>query len=114
MNIKMTNQDKLKFLSDLADVLKNDGKDLYYIISDDKNGKKTFEFCNFKIDWYSSPIVGIITVTNSDGNCIRYEYNVEVDEVEKLRIVLNQLFYKESVNFTYSKEKFLYSFLHMK
>lgn len=52
MNIKMTNQDKLKFLSDLADVLKNDGKDLYYIISDDKNGKKTFEFCNFKIDWY--------------------------------------------------------------
>ena len=114
MKIEMTNQDKLKFLYDLSGVLENDGKDLYFTVRDDKQGTKVFEFCNFKIDWYSSPIVGIITVTNSDGNCIRYEYNVEVDEVEKLRIVLNQLFYKESVNFAYSKEKFLYSFLHMK
>ena len=113
MKIELTNQDKLKFLSDLADVLEKDGKDLYFAVRDDKQGTKVFEFCEFKIEWYSSPAVGIITVSNCDGNYIRYEYNIEVDEVEKLRIVLNQLFYKEPLDFTYSKE-FLHQFLHMK
>lgn len=114
MKIKMTNQDKLKFLSDLADVLENEGKDQYFTINDDIENMKIFEFCNFKVEWYSSSIVGIITITNSDGNYIRYEYNVEVEQVEKLRIVLNQLFYKEPLTSAYSKEGFLYPFLHIK
>ena len=114
MKIEMTNEDKLKFLRDLANVLENEGKGLYFTVRDDKNGTRVFEFCNFKIEWYSSAIVGIITITNSDGNYIRYEYNIEIEQVEKLRIVLNQLFYKEPLTATYSKEGFLYPFLHMK
>lgn len=113
MKIEMTNQDKLKFLSDLAGVLEKGGKDLYFTVRNDEHGTRIFEFCEFKIEWHSSPVVGIITVSNCDGNYIRYEYNIEVDEVEKLRIVLNQLFYKEPLDFTYSKE-FLHQFLHMK
>ena len=112
MKIEMTNQDKLKFLSDLADVLENDGKDLYFTIDDDKNNVRVFEFCNFKIEWDS--IIGIITITNSGGNYIRYQYNVEVEEITKLRVVLNQLFYREPSVANYSKEGFLYPFLHMK
>lgn len=114
MKIELTNEDKLKFLSDLADILESEGKNQYFTINNDKSGTKVFEFCNFKIEWCSSAIVGIITITNSDGNYIRYEYNVEVEQVEKLRIVLNQLFYKEPLTTAYSKEGFLYPFLHMK
>lgn len=114
MKIELTNKDKIKFLSDLADVLESEGKDQYFTINDDIENMRIFEFCNFKVEWYSSSIVGIITITNSDGNYIRYEYNVEVEQVEKLRIVLNQLFYNEPSVATYSKERFLYPFLHMK
>lgn len=112
MKIEMTNQDKLKFLSDLADILESDGKNQYFTIDDDKNNVRVFEFCNFKIEWDS--IIGIITVTNSDSNYIRYQYNVEVEEITKLRVVLNQLFYNEQSVANYSKEGFLYPFLHMK
>ena len=112
MKIELTDKDKLKFLSDLADVLESEGKDQYFTINDDKDNVRIFEFCNFKIEWDS--IIGIITVTNSDGNYVRYQYNVEVEEVTKLRIVLNQLFYKTPLTATYSKEGFLYPFLHIK
>lgn len=112
MKIELTNKDKLKFLSDLADILESEGKDQYFTINDDKNNVRVFEFCNFKIEWDS--IIGIITITNSDGNYIRYQYNVEVEEITKLRVVLNQLFYNEPSVANYSKEGFLYPFLHMK
>lgn len=112
MKIELTDKDKLKFLSDLADVLESEGKDQYFTINDDKDNVRIFEFCNFKIEWDS--IIGIITVTNSDGNYVRYQYNVEVEEVTKLRIVLNQLFYKTPLTATYSKEGFLYPFLRIK
>lgn len=112
MKIEMTNEDKLKFLSDLADILESEGKNQYFTIDDDKNNVRVFEFYNFKIEWDS--IIGIITVTNSDGNYIRYQYNVEVEEITKLRVVLNQLFYNEPSVANYSKEGFLYPFLHMK
>lgn len=112
MKIELTNEDKLKFLSDLADILESEGKDQYFTINDDKNNVRVFEFCNFKIEWDS--IIGIITITNSDGNYIRYQYNVEVEEITKLRVVLNQLFYREPSVANYSKEGFLYPFLHMK
>ena len=112
MKIELTDKDKLKFLSDLADILESEGKDQYFTINDDKDNVRIFEFCNFKIEWDS--IIGIITVTNSDGNYVRYQYNVEVEEVTKLRIVLNQLFYKTPLTATYSKEGFLYPFLRIK
>lgn len=36
MKIEMTNEDKLKFLSDLADILEREGKNQYFTINDDK------------------------------------------------------------------------------
>ena len=49
MKIEMTNQDKLKFLSDLAGVLEKDGKDLYFAVRDDKQGTKYLNSVNLRL-----------------------------------------------------------------
>ena len=111
LKIKMSNEDKDKFLYDLTGILEDLYHTEYYqtIDSDFSRGSREFVFANLTIEWYSGN-GHRVTITNKDGHYIVIDH--DSTEVQSFISLLSDM-WDNPPTMKYSDE-FLLSFLQGK
>lgn len=108
LKIKMSNEDKDKFLHNLTEILKEVIKTEYYqtIDYDFSRGSRVYVFANLTIEWYSG-CGHEITITNKSGHHIVIDH--DSTEVQSFISLLSDM-WDNPPTMKYSDE-FLISFL---